>query len=91
MASGRRDDRPELAAGMKALREGEILIEWKLDRLGHDLTARCVGQKVLTGHGACRAYAGSAGFCAGTWSEGWKTIQDDNRQTTHGDGGDGAT
>jgi DNA invertase Pin-like site-specific DNA recombinase len=43
-------------------REGDTLIVWKLDRLGrdlrhlintvHDLTARSVGLKVLTGHGA---------------------------------------
>jgi DNA invertase Pin-like site-specific DNA recombinase len=62
MASGRRDDRPGLAAGLKALRSGDTLIVWKLDRLGrdlrhlintvHDLTARSVGLKFLTGHGA---------------------------------------
>jgi DNA invertase Pin-like site-specific DNA recombinase len=31
-ASGRRDDRPGLAACLKALREGAPLIVWKLDR-----------------------------------------------------------
>jgi len=61
-ASGRRDDRPALAACLKALREGDTLVLWKLDRLGrdlrhlvntgHDLTARGVGLKVLTGQGA---------------------------------------
>jgi DNA invertase Pin-like site-specific DNA recombinase len=61
-ASGRRDDRPGLAACLKALREGDTLVLWKLDRLGrdlrhlintvHDLTARGVGLKVLTGQGA---------------------------------------
>ena len=61
-ASGRRDDRPGLTACLKALREGDTLIVWKLDRLGrnlrhlvntvHDLTARSVGLKVLTGQGA---------------------------------------
>src|SRR5262245_18838811 len=62
LASGRRDDRPGLAACLKALREGDTLLVWKLDRLGrdlrhlvntvHELTARGVGLKVLTGHGA---------------------------------------
>ncbi len=61
-ASGRRDDRPGLAACLKALREGDTLLVWKLDRLRrdlrhlintvHGLTTRGVGLKVLTGHGA---------------------------------------
>ncbi len=62
LASGRRDDRPGLTACLKALRKGDTLVVWKLDRLGrnlhhlvnivHDLTARDVGLKVLTGQGA---------------------------------------
>ncbi|HDV5691870.1 TPA: recombinase family protein [Legionella pneumophila] len=61
-ASGKRDDRPGLTSCLKALREGDTLIIWKLDRLGrdlhhlvntvHDLTAKNIGLKVLTGHGA---------------------------------------
>jgi DNA invertase Pin-like site-specific DNA recombinase len=61
-ASGKRDDRPGLIACLKALREGDTLIVWKLDRPGrdlrhlvntvHDLTTRGIGFKVLTGHGA---------------------------------------
>jgi DNA invertase Pin-like site-specific DNA recombinase len=61
-ASGRLDARPGLAAALKALRVGDTLVVWKLDRLGrdlrhlintvHDLTARRVGLKVLTGQGA---------------------------------------
>ena len=61
-ASGKKEDRPELAACLKALRAGDNLIVWKLDRLGrdlrhlvnivHDLTERDVGLKVLTGQGA---------------------------------------
>jgi DNA invertase Pin-like site-specific DNA recombinase len=62
LASGKKDDRPGLTACLKALRNGDTLIVWKLDRLGrnlhhlvntvHDLTARGVGLKVLTGQGA---------------------------------------
>ncbi len=62
MASGQKDDRPGLASCLKALRQGDTLVVWKLDRLGrnlrhlintvHDLTARGVGLKVLSGHGA---------------------------------------
>jgi len=61
-ASGRKDDRPGLDACLKALREGDTLIVWKLDRLGRDLThlvnliqdlsKRGVKLKVLTGQGA---------------------------------------
>lgn len=62
MASGRRDDRPGLVACLKALRQGDTLVVWKLDRLGRDLkhlvtlvgdlTEREVGLKVLAGAGA---------------------------------------
>jgi DNA invertase Pin-like site-specific DNA recombinase len=62
LASGQRDDRPGLAACLKALRPGDTLVVWKLDRLGrdlrhlvnliHELTEREIGLKVLTGHGA---------------------------------------
>lgn len=61
-ASGKKEDRPELASCLKALRSGDTLIVWKLDRLGrdlrhlvnivHDLTQRGIGLKVLTGQGA---------------------------------------
>jgi DNA invertase Pin-like site-specific DNA recombinase len=60
--TGKRDDRPGLGACLKAVREGDTLVVWKLDRLGrdlrhlvntvHDLTARGVGFRVLTGQGA---------------------------------------
>jgi DNA invertase Pin-like site-specific DNA recombinase len=70
-ASGRREDRPGLAACLKALRPGDALAVWKLDRLGrdlrhlintvHDLTARGVGLKVLTGHGAAIDTASASG------------------------------
>ena len=61
-ASGKLDARPGLAAALKALREGDTLLVWKLDRLGrdlrhlvntvHDLEKRNIGFKVLSGHGA---------------------------------------
>jgi DNA invertase Pin-like site-specific DNA recombinase len=62
LASGTKDDRPGLGACLKALRAGDTLVVWKLDRLGrnlqhlvntvHELTARGVGLRVLTGQGA---------------------------------------
>ncbi len=62
LASGRHDARPGLDACLKALREGDTLVVWKLDRLGRnlrhlvtlveDLRHRQVGFKVLTGQGA---------------------------------------
>jgi DNA invertase Pin-like site-specific DNA recombinase len=62
LASGRFDDRPGLAACLKALQPGNTLVVWKLDRLGRnlrhlvniveDLREKGVGFKVLTGKGA---------------------------------------
>jgi DNA invertase Pin-like site-specific DNA recombinase len=61
-ASGKHDDRPALAACLKALRPDDTLVVWKLDRLGRnlkhlvdtaqDLAMRGIGFKVLTGQGA---------------------------------------
>jgi len=61
-ASGKRDDRPGLENCLKALRSGDTLVVWKLDRLGRnlrhlvntvsDLTERGIGLRVLTGQGA---------------------------------------
>src|SRR5208337_3298671 len=61
-ASGKLDARPGLDAALKALRKGDTLVVWKLDRLGrdlrhlvntvHELAQRGVGFKVLSGHGA---------------------------------------
>jgi DNA invertase Pin-like site-specific DNA recombinase len=62
LASGRHDARPGLDACLKALRAGDTLVVWKLDRLGRhlrhlvtlveELRQREVGLKVLTGQGA---------------------------------------
>jgi DNA invertase Pin-like site-specific DNA recombinase len=61
-ASGKKDARPGLEACLKALREGDTLVVWKLDRLGrslphlvntvHGLMERKIGFRVLTGQGA---------------------------------------
>ena len=61
-ASGKRDYRPGLDACLKALRHGDTLAVWKLDRFGRDLrhlvnlvgdlTKRRIGLKVLAGEGA---------------------------------------
>lgn len=61
-ASGKQEDRPQLAACLKGLRRGDVLLVWKLDRLGRDLrhlvnvvqdlADRGVGFKVLSGQGA---------------------------------------
>src|SRR5690606_38823044 len=61
-ASGKNDNRPGLESCLKALREGDSLIVWKLDRLGrdlkhlvntvHSLSESKIGFKVLSGQGA---------------------------------------
>ena len=62
LASGVRDDRPGLDNCLRALRKGDVLVVWKLDRLGRnlahlvntvqDLSTRGVGLRVLAGQGA---------------------------------------
>ena len=60
--SGKNDDRNGLTVCLKALRAGDTLVVWKLDRLGrnlrhlvntvHELSDKGIGLKVLTGQGA---------------------------------------
>ena len=60
--SGKKSQRPGLDACLKALRKGDVLVIWKLDRLGRslkhlvntveDLTDQDIGLKVLEGKGA---------------------------------------
>src|SRR5215510_7272845 len=62
IASGAKQDRPNLAACLKALHPGDTLVVWKLDRIARsllhlleilqDLQARQVGLCVLEGVGA---------------------------------------
>jgi DNA invertase Pin-like site-specific DNA recombinase len=69
-ASGKRDNRPGLEACLKALRQGDTLVAWKLDRLGrdlrhlvnlvHDLTRRGADLMILAGQGA---QLGGGGAC----------------------------
>jgi DNA invertase Pin-like site-specific DNA recombinase len=65
--SGRHDQRPGLDACLKALRAGDTLCVWKLDRLGRNLRhlvtlvdalqERGVGLRVLTGQGSATTRA----------------------------------
>lgn len=62
-ASGEKEDRPGLTACLKALRKDDVLVVWKLDRLGRDLRHlvntvqelldRGAGFKVLAGPRSC--------------------------------------
>lgn len=62
LASGKINERKGLESCLKALREGDTLVVWKLDRLGrslkhlvnvvHNLSEKNIGFKVLSGQGA---------------------------------------
>lgn len=50
-ASGQHADRPELAQAMKALRAGDTLVVWRLDRLGRSLPDLIATVNELAGRG----------------------------------------
>ncbi|SOX53827.1 recombinase family protein [Mycobacterium ahvazicum] len=50
--SGARDDRPGLAALMDYVREGDVVVVWKLDRLGRNMLHILETVKELTDRGA---------------------------------------
>lgn len=50
-ASGKHADRPELAQAMKALRAGDTLVVWRLDRLGRSLPDLIATVNELAGRG----------------------------------------
>lgn len=70
-ASGKKDERPGLDSCLKALRPGDTLVVWKLDRLGRNLrhlvntveilNQKGVGLKVLSGQGASIDTTSAAG------------------------------
>ena len=49
--SGARDDRPGLAALMEYVRQGDTVVVWKLDRLGHNMLHILQTVKELTQRG----------------------------------------
>ena len=62
LESGKNDDRPGLNAALKAIRNGDTLVVWKIDRLGRSLSHlvatiqnlnfKGVQLRILTGQGA---------------------------------------
>lgn len=69
--SGSKNERPGLESCLKALRENDVLVVWKLDRLGRNLkhlietvdnlTSRGIGFKVISGTGVNIDTTSSAG------------------------------
>src|SRR5689334_11071513 len=49
--SGARDDRPGLALLMSKLRRGDVVVVWKLDRLGRNMMHILGTVKAMTDHG----------------------------------------
>ena len=46
-ASGQREDRPGLAAFLKAARQGDVIVVWRLDRLGRNLRHLLGGERLV--------------------------------------------
>src|SRR2546427_477904 len=61
-ASGKNEDRPALAACLKALRHGDTLDIWKLDRLGRNLKHLVDTAQALTTRGIGLKVPDSIGF-----------------------------
>lgn len=59
--SGKKDSRPGLEACLKALRQGDTLVVWKLDRLGRDLCHLVSAVEELTDRGIGSAYPDGTG------------------------------
>src|SRR5699024_631066 len=72
-ASGKQDDRPQLAACLKALRHGDTLIVWKLDRLGRDLRQLCRPVGVCT-RSDYRTHQVRTHNRPGTWRDRWTPL-----------------
>jgi hypothetical protein len=84
-ASGKREDRPGLASCLKALREGDTLAVWKLDRLGRDLRhLRRFGRVRTRTH--IGTYRCRISFGACTRQKRRAAVQDDHRKAAPGHG-----
>lgn len=85
-ASGSRDDRPGLTACLKALRVGDVLVVWKLDRLGRSLahlvntvkglSDQKIGLRVLTGKGAEIDTTTASGRWSSASSQPWPNLSE---------------